>query len=270
MELIEVILVIIGYSYTIFWSLSFYGQVYENYMLKSVKGLSFDYQIFNLSGFTTYTIYNLWVYFDDGIEIDVGMNDVLFAVHALVLTIVTVFQIYALYINPQDPVQRVTMYGWFVTALIWWGIATIFLVEQVLKLYDYQTVFKEKKFNMLVYMSFVKVFISFIKYLPQLIYNFRRKSTKGWSIFNIILDFLGGLFSFLEIIINVFLGKYKVDDGEGNSSLNYAKFTLSIVAMFFDILFLIQHYILYYDKEPEEIGEGADFYTKVNDEKNTL
>lgn len=50
------------------------------------------------------------------------------------------------------------------------------------------------------YLSYVKMFISLCKYLPQAILNYKRKSTVGWSIGNIILDFLGGTMVIVQMI----------------------------------------------------------------------
>lgn len=51
-------------------------------------------------------------------------------------------------------------------------------------------------------LGYEKLLLSFVKYLPQVYWNYVRKSTVGWSIFNIICDFLGGSLSFLQIIID--------------------------------------------------------------------
>ena len=49
--------------------------------------------------------------------------------------------------------------------------------------------------------SYVKLFITFIKYFPQALMNYRRKSTLGWSIGNILLDFTGGSLSLLQTFL---------------------------------------------------------------------
>ena len=41
------------------------------------------------------------------------------------------------------------------------------------------------------YFSYVKMTVTLIKYTPQALLNYRRKSTEGWSIGNILLDFTG-------------------------------------------------------------------------------
>lgn len=50
--------------------------------------------------------------------------------------------------------------------------------------------------------SYIKLAITLIKYVPQAILNYRRKSTVGWSIGNILLDFTGGILSMLQMILN--------------------------------------------------------------------
>lgn len=51
-------------------------------------------------------------------------------------------------------------------------------------------------------MGYAKAAISFVKYCPQVYLNYKRKSTVGWSLANVILDFTGGSLSMLQIFIN--------------------------------------------------------------------
>ena len=55
--------------------------------------------------------------------------------------------------------------------------------------------------DFLYYCSYVKLGITLIKYIPQAYMNFRRKSTSGWSIGNVILDFTGGSLSILQMFL---------------------------------------------------------------------
>jgi hypothetical protein len=50
--------------------------------------------------------------------------------------------------------------------------------------------------------SYIKLAITLIKYVPQVVMNYRRKSTVGWSIGNILLDFTGGTLSMLQMMLN--------------------------------------------------------------------
>jgi cystinosin len=91
--------------------------------------------------------------------------------------------------------------------------------------------------------GYCKAAITFIKYMPQVFLNYRRKSTVGWSIENIILDFTGGACSFAQQFLDSWAdGKSMIDTSGG---FNIVKFLLSVFAMFFDIIFLLQHYVFY-------------------------
>lgn len=46
-------------------------------------------------------------------------------------------------------------------------------------------------------MGYAKAAISFVKYVPQVYLNYKRQSTEGWSLANVLLDFTGGVLSFL-------------------------------------------------------------------------
>lgn len=86
-------------------------------------------------------------------------------------------------------------------------------------------------------MGYFKLSISFLKYLPQFYWNYKRKSTVGWSIFNIILDLTGGLLSFLQTALEAIFGQ--------DVSINIVKLILGIMVVFYDIGFIVQHYCLY-------------------------
>jgi hypothetical protein len=70
--------------------------------------------------------------------------------------------------------------------------------------------------------------------------NYRRKSTEGWSIGNILLDFTGGVLSVLQM----FLLSMNYDDWSSIFG-SPTKFGLGLFSILFDILFIVQHYILY-------------------------
>lgn len=82
--------------------------------------------------------------------------------------------------------------------------------------------------DFLYYSSYIKLCITLIKYIPQVsgafyaiifvcfcthlmlivlmqaYMNYQRKSTIGWSIGNVMLDFLGGWLSMLQMLINAY------------------------------------------------------------------
>ena len=70
--------------------------------------------------------------------------------------------------------------------------------------------------------------------------NYKRKSTVGWSIINILLDFTGGSLSLLQM----FLLAYNFNDWSSIFG-SPTKFGLGFFSIIFDIVFIIQHYVLY-------------------------
>jgi cystinosin len=88
--------------------------------------------------------------------------------------------------------------------------------------------------------SYVKLIVTVVKYMPQVHVNYVRKSTVGWSIGQILLDFAGGVLSITQLIIDSSLQA----DWSGLTG-NPVKFGLGNVSIIFDIIFMTQHYILY-------------------------
>lgn len=94
--------------------------------------------------------------------------------------------------------------------------------------------------------GYCKAAITLVKYMPQVYLNWKRQSTVGWSLHNVILDFTGGFFSFGQMIAR---GKF----GDSDSGFNIVKFLLAVIAMIFDLIFLFQHYVLYRSAWEQEL-----------------
>lgn len=50
-------------------------------------------------------------------------------------------------------------------------------------------------------LSYVKMAVTLSKYFPQAILNYRRMSTVGWSIGNVLLDFTGGFMDITQMVL---------------------------------------------------------------------
>lgn len=121
------------------------------------------------------------------------------------------------------------------------GLTSILgLILYIVSLFDSITIL-----DVVLYLSYVKLAITVIKYTPQAYMNYKRQATTGWSIHNILLDFTGGLFS----IAQMFLIAFNYDDWISIFG-NFTKFGLGVVSIVFDILFVVQHYILYNRPNP--------------------
>ncbi|KAI9983505.1 hypothetical protein PInf_007536 [Phytophthora infestans] len=147
---------IIGWIYFFCWSVSFYPQVFLNRQRRSVVGLSLDYTVLNMLGFTCYSIFNQSVQEQymrrhDGHRNAVELNDVFFSLHAAVLVAVSLFQC-AIYPRGGQVVSKPTM--------LWTGATFVAAVV----------------FGLAVF--YVKLMTTLVKCLPQIALNYQRKSTQ--------------------------------------------------------------------------------------------
>lgn len=258
----------IGYTYFTCWSISFYPQVLSNYARKTTEGLSAEFCGLNVIGFACYSAYNLSLFFSPAIqelykerhggsEVTVQSNDVAFAVHALVLSTVTLFQI--AYYNGVRAVLPSRLIGWIMVGIL----VTVLGYTAVVGLLH-----KSTWLDFLYVLSYMKVFISLIKYIPQVALNVRRKSTDGWNVWNILLDFPGGLLSVLQLVFDC----ADMGDWTGITG-NLAKFGLGFVSIVFDLVFMLQHYVLYTPDDPTvvevaSVAESEEVDEPVGDDTN--
>ncbi|KAI8986974.1 PQ loop repeat-domain-containing protein [Pilobolus umbonatus] len=239
-----VVSTIIGWTYFIAWSSSFYPQFILNYRTKSVQGLSIDFLYYNVYGFICYSIFNLSFYYSESIKEEykerydnkdnlVRSNDVFFAVHAMFISMLTLSQTFY---YQRHPSQRLSNIAKYFIAITFTGI--LMMVYGIL--FQVNIGRRLLWIDLMYYLSYIKLAVSLIKYVPQAYLNFRRKSTVGWSIQNILLDFTGGVLSIIQLILDAFLS----GDWSGISG-DPVKFGLGFQSIAFDILFMLQHFVFY-------------------------
>ncbi|XP_031640201.1 cystinosin homolog isoform X2 [Contarinia nasturtii] len=233
----------IGWCYFVAWSVSFYPQIYTNFKRKSVVGLNFDFLSLNIVGFILYGMFNIGLYLVPEIQDEyarrfprglnpVQLNDVFFACHAVFATLITIFQCFAY----ERADQRVSMVGRSLLSLfaVCGVLSAVLATVKIIHWLDF-----------LYICSYIKLTITLIKYLPQAYMNYQRKSTIGWSIGNVLLDFTGGTLSMLQMMLNA----HNYDDWVSIFG-DPTKFGLGLFSVMFDILFLLQHYVFY--REPKD------------------
>ncbi|KAF0689075.1 Aste57867_19347 [Aphanomyces stellatus] len=243
---------IIGWIYFACWSVSFWPQVFLNWRRQSVVGLSLDFLVYNSLGFTCYTIYNCAFFWSGAVQVQymkihnghpnsVQSNDVFFAIHAILVTLFTVYQT-TVYTRGDQNVS------FLCKAIV--TIAILLALVFFIVCFAAPTSSLFTTLNFLYFLSYIKLGISLIKYIPQAVLNYQRKSTVGWTIWNVLLDFSGGMLSLAQLIMTAI-----VTDDWSAATGNPVKFGLGFVSVFFDIIFITQHYILYPEKAHDKIGE---------------
>ena len=103
-------------------------------------------------------------------------------------------------------------------------------------------------------LGIAKMLITVFKYIPQVHVNYKRRSTVGWSIWQILLDLIGGVLSIMQLVIDSSL-----QNDWSSLTGNPVKLGLGNVSIFLDIVFMIQHYCIYNQSkispEDDEAGE---------------
>lgn len=190
---------IIGWSYFVAWSISFYFQLFLNWQRKNVSGFSLDFAWLNCYGFLCYSIFNVAFAFSPYIQEEyhrqwdteddntVQINDVFFALHAFTISSLLIIQTYSCslhnnrFIYPRtigpsfgDKIPKVSgPVKVFVTTT---SFAALVLVG------DFFLTGHAWLIDVIYYLSFVKMAVTLSKYAPQAYLNYVRKSTDGWCI----------------------------------------------------------------------------------------
>ncbi|EFJ05760.1 hypothetical protein SELMODRAFT_136631 [Selaginella moellendorffii] len=255
---LAVIYQILGWFAFTVWSISFYPQVLLNFRRKSVVGLNFDFLLLNFTKHSSYLIYNAAVFFSPVVQrqyhdkygademIPVAPNDIAFSIHAVLLTGFTILQVF-LY---ERGGQRVSKAG----ALVSLGAWLAGLICLIVAFPSGRWLWLVQVFNI------IQLVMTAIKYIPQAWMNFRRKSTVGWSIGNILLDLSGGIANILQMAVQS-IDQHSTENFSGN----VGKLGLSLESIAFDILFVFQHYFLYYEADKVEEVAANTYEALEND-----
>lgn len=222
---------------------SLHMQVFENWRRHSVVGLSLDYLVYSLVGFLCYAAYTGALYFSTGVQeayiqahhgasSDVQLADVLFAAHAVTMSVFVVYQCTIF----ERQGQRLSTLCKSVSGLVGFSVlAYLMHMQRTCDVSDCNS-----WMPLLYFLGGVKILMTVIKYTPQALLNWKRRSTVGWQINNVLLDLCGGMLCLTQIVLDaVSRGELSVITG------NPAKLGISSISIAFDFLFIFQHYVLY-------------------------
>ncbi|GAA5794939.1 hypothetical protein HPULCUR_000288 [Helicostylum pulchrum] len=150
-------------------------------------------------------IYNLSFYFDKEIQEEyqsrhpdsdgnlVRMNDVVFSIHGFVISLFILLQTC---VYKKHETQKISS---FAAAFVW--LACMGAVLVVSTIHYGGAIW----LDFMYYLSSIKLIVSFIKYLPQVWVNYKRKSTQGWSVQYIIWDLSGGVLSIIQLLLDAYI-----------------------------------------------------------------
>lgn len=134
---IKALSAIIGWTYMLCWTASFYPQPILNYRRKTTRGFSIDFVFLNILGMTSYAIHNLVLFYSPVVraqyarrhpgqpEPTVQPNDIAFAVHGMAITFVVYTQFYP-WIWRFTPVPGARCGRW--TLALFWGCSAAVVI----------------------------------------------------------------------------------------------------------------------------------------------
>ncbi|XP_063609522.1 cystinosin-like, partial [Penaeus indicus] len=239
---LNVISDVFGWTYSIIWDISFLPQVWLNWNRKSVVGFSLDNVTLNILAYLCYSLFNVAFFAVPYIQNQfharyprqvnhVRPNDVFFATYALFIEIVLGIQCLIYY---REPGQVVSKTCWVLVAgsLLSITAACVLAAENVIWWLD-----------VFYLMSYLKLGITPLKYIPQLYVNYRHRSTAGFSMVGLLMDFTGGVLSLAQM----FMLSANNDDWISVFN-NFSKFGLGVITILFDLMFFLQHYFFHLRK----------------------
>lgn len=216
-----------------------YPMVLLNRRLQSVEGVSLDYVVLNGLGYLTYSISLILLYFNEKVRNQyairhtlttmgqlnyplVRFNDVAYGVHGVFIILVTLYQIYCCGYTRgyKQHVSRLTKLIMFM--ILSGGIGFGIYAQKLNSAgkANYQLV------DVAMLLGNVKVVMSTAKYIPQILHNHRRRSTKGFSMRSVQLDMSGGTLAMCQL----FMDGYIRNDLQGVWN-NPVKLALSAVSL---------------------------------------
>ena len=110
-----------------------------------------------------------------------------------------------------------------------------------------------------------KMVTTVAKYVPQVYSNYERRSTRGFAIEQVLCDLAGGVLS----IAQLFIDSYLEGDWSGVTG-NPVKFALGQVSVVFDVVFCVQHYLLYRGAKDTGLGLGVESERESGEEEPLL
>jgi cystinosin len=226
-------------------------QPLKNWQRRSTVGTAIDFPTINTLGFASYTISTAAFLYSPVVkrqyayrhpyspESTVRFNDLVFAAHGVVLCIITYSQFFpAIWGFRVGSRQRASR---FILGVFWGSIIGVVITVVIVRFGGMHGGGDPSSWawiDTIYALGYVKIIATLVKYCPQVYLNYQRKSTVGWSIWQILLDFIGGILSLLQLVIDSALQA----DWSGLYG-NPVKLGLSNISMVFDIIFITQHYV---------------------------
>jgi len=223
-----------GWTSFVLWTLAAYPQPWLNWTRGSTRGLSFDFVGFSLLAHINYLVFTASLYLaqtdketgsHDGV---VGLNDVLFPLHAAMIGLFLVWQCWY-YEHPTGPSEKLKQAVCFELLVLCIAIGFV-----QLSWFPWVDVHHANGgFGAVYIFGALKVAAVCVKYPQQVLENEMRKSTDGLSFTFVFLDFAGATLYLGQSLLNGWaFGEAQYVSGNIPKIVTCSVAILSHVAMF--------------------------------------
>ncbi|KJX96329.1 hypothetical protein TI39_contig671g00003 [Zymoseptoria brevis] len=208
-----------------YFSLSYYPQPLLNFSRKSTEGLTFDYPVLNVLGSACYTTSSAALLFSPTVraqyadrhstspEPTVRFNDFCYAIHSFLLCAVVFSQFWPGLWRWRDTcvssdrtgkreMSKVTAALVIGSGLAVFTSVTFAVASPGLATKNAADGMTWEWIDVISTISTLKLVITVFKYIPQIISNHLRRSTRGFTIIGVLLDAGGGILSLVQLVID--------------------------------------------------------------------
>lgn len=251
-----------AWGYAIAWGASFYPTLYLNYKLGTADSISMDYIVLNIFGYISYSISICLQMFSADVRSQYQLAfegklpllsgaDLFYAFHGLALLSILLSQI----------VLGNSLWG-FHNERVKFKIhkmsrAIILLLAISASVTCYLSDSSFRMLGLSLNLAYFKIIISLIKYIPQVVHNYHRKSMFGISKLQLSLDLTGSVLCIFEFFLKDGISVAEAIDA------NRGKFGITLVTSLFATIFMIQMYIYGTEDKGKKI-KSEDFSEKNN------
>ncbi|CCH62902.1 hypothetical protein TBLA_0I02440 [Henningerozyma blattae CBS 6284] len=242
---------LLGLIYVSAWSISMYPPIIKNWKCNSSSAISIDFVLLNAAGyFYLLTSLILQVYFWIPVSTEllnteqqllkpkVSVLDIIYCSNGFIMTVVLLTQVVwgrKLWNFLKDKKRRMTNFFHKLLCL------SIFCFTFITFQYIYNNIkngwSNSETLSYCNQLFLMKISMSLVKYIPQVTYNYNRKSMKGYAIQGVFLDTIGGVASLAQLVVQL--------QRDQNFSFlvfitNFGKIGLGLVTLVFNFIFISQ------------------------------
>ncbi|KAJ9458070.1 Cystinosin-like protein [Diplonema papillatum] len=230
----------VGWICAVFWTGMFISLVIANERVQSTAGVAPDMVLYNAIGLVCWCVYCCYFYIHSEFGVPVFIQDVVYSFASYICVIAFVMQFWRFGYSGISTFAKLYCLA-LVSLIIDSGVSNGFSSQVFIS-----------------GLAKINLACAVVKYIPQAHWNYVRKSTEGYSIFAVWLDLSGAVLMLLQMFFDgIIRHKWSL-----MITLNVPKFALCCEVILFNMIYGLQHYVLYSNRPvatpvSQKLGAGT-------------